>query len=150
MPAGVPLACFAPYQWQIVQGRDKVTILYEYLHMFGVIPIDGAPHPVDPDPTWMGDSVGNWDGDTPVVDTIAFNDKTELPAGHRHTEALHVVERFRRLDFDHLQWDATIDDRNVLAQPWKMSRTFPLRGDLEKVDEYVCENNHDYKSLFGK
>jgi hypothetical protein len=150
MPTGVPLAYFAPYQWQIVQGRDHVTILYEYLHMFRVIPIDGSPHPADPDPAWMGDSVGAWDGDTLVVDTIAFNDKTELPGGYRHTEALHVVKRFRRVDFDHLQWDATIEDPNVFAKPWKMSRTFPLRGDLEKVDEYVCENNRDYKDLFGK
>lgn len=150
MPTGVPLAYFAPYQWQIVQGRDKVTILYEYLHLFRVIPVDGSPHPVDPDPTWMGDSIGRWEGDTLVVDTIAFNDKTELPGGYRHTEALHVVERFHRIDFDRLQWDATIEDPNVFAKPWTMSRTFPLRGDLEKVDEYVCENNRDYKDLFGK
>jgi len=150
MPTGVPQTYFVPYQWQIVQGRDKVVILHEYLHLFRVIPTDGSPHPVDPDPTWMGDSIGYWEGDTLVVDTIAFNDKTELPGGYRHTEALHVVERFHRVDFDHLQWDATIEDPNVFAKPWTLSRTFPLRGDLEKVDEYVCENNRDYKDLFGK
>ena len=149
MPTGVPLAYFAPYQWQIVQGRDKIAILYEYLHMFRTVPIGGV-HPVDPDPTWMGDSIGHWEGDTLVVDTFAFNDKTELPGGYRHTEALHVVERFHRIDFDHLQWDATVEDPNVFAKPWTLSRTFPLRGDLEKVDEYVCENNRDYKDLFGK
>lgn len=150
MPTGVPQTYFVPYQWQIVQSRDKVVILHEYLHLFRVIPTDGSPHPVDPDPTWMGDSVGHWEGDTLVVDTIAFNDKTELPGGFRHTEALHVVERFHRIDFDHLQWDATIEDPNVFTKPWTISRTFPLRGDLEKVDEYVCENNRDYKDLFGK
>jgi hypothetical protein len=150
MPTGVPQSYFVPYQWQIVQGRDKVVILHEYLHLFRVIPTDGSPHPADPDPTWMGDSIGHWEGDTLVVDTIAFNDKTELPGGYRHTEALHVVERFHRVDFDHLQWDATIEDPNVFAKPWTLSRTFPLRGDLEKVDEYVCENNRDYKDLFGK
>jgi hypothetical protein len=150
MPTGVPQTYFVPYQWQIVQSRDKVVILHEYLHLFRVIPTDGSPHPVDPDPTWMGDSIGHWEGDTLVVDTIAFNDKTELPGGFRHTEALHVVEHFRRIDFDHLQWDATIEDPNVFTKPWTMSRTFPLRGDLEKVDEYVCENNRDYKDLFGK
>ncbi len=96
MPTGVPQTYFVPYQWQIVQSRDKVVILHEYLHLFRVIPTDGSPHPVDPDPTWMGDSIGHWDGDTLVVDTIAFNDKTELPGGFRHTEALHVVERFHR------------------------------------------------------
>jgi hypothetical protein len=149
MPTGVPLAYFVPYQWQIVQGRDKVAILYEYLHMFRTVPIGGV-HPVDPDPTWMGDSVGHWEGDTLVVDTIAFNDRTELPGGFRHTEALHVVERFHRTDFDRLQWDATIEDPNVFTKPWTLSRTFPLRGDLDKVDEYVCENNRNYKDLFGK
>jgi hypothetical protein len=149
MPTGVPLAYFVPYQWEIVQGLDKVVILYEYLHMFRVVPINGT-HPSDPDPTWMGDSVGHWEGDTLVVDTVGFNARTELPGAFRHSEALHVVERFHRTDFDHLQWEATIEDPNVFAQPWKLTRTFPLRTDLDKVDEYVCENNKDYKDLFGK
>lgn len=149
MPTGVPLAYFVPYQWEIVQGLDRVVILYEYLHMFRVVPINGA-HPADPDPTWMGDSVGHWDGDTLVVDTIGFNDRTELPGAFRHSQALHVVERFHRTDFDHLDWEATIEDPNVFAQPWILKRTFPLRTDLDKVDEYVCENNKDYKNLFGK
>jgi hypothetical protein len=149
MPTGVPLAYFVPYQWEIVQGLDRVVILYEYLHMFRVIPINGT-HPADPDPTWMGDSIGHWEGDTLVVDSVGYNDRTELPGAFRHTEALHVVERFHRTDFDHLQWEATIEDPNVFAKPWTMTRTFPLRTDLDKVDEYVCENNKDYKDLFGK
>jgi hypothetical protein len=149
MPTGVPLAYFVPYQWEIVQGLDKVVILYEYLHMFRVVSINGT-HPADPDPTWMGDSVGHWEGDTLVVDSVGYNDRTELPGAFRHSEALHVVERFQRKDFDHLQWEATIEDSNVFAKPWTITRTFPLRTDLDKVDEYVCENNKDYKSLFGK
>jgi hypothetical protein len=149
MPTGVPLAYFVPYQWEIVQGLDRVVILYEYLHMFRVVTINGT-HPVDPDPTWMGDSVGHWEGDTLVVDTVGFNDRTELPGAYLHSEALHVVERFHRTDFDHLQWEATIADPNVFVKPWTLTRTFPLRTDLDKVDEYVCENNKDYKDLFGK
>lgn len=149
MPTGVPLAYFVPYQWEIVQGLDKVVILYEYLHMFRVVSMNGT-HPADPDPTWMGDSIGHWEGDTLVVDTIGFNDRTELPGAYRHSEALHVVERFHRTDFDHLQWEATIEDQNVFAKPWVLTRTFPLRTDLDKVDEYVCENNKEYKDLFGK
>jgi hypothetical protein len=149
MPTGVPLAYFVPYQWEIVQGLDKVVILYEYLHMFRVVSINGT-HPADPDPTWMGDSIGHWEGDTLVVDSVGFNDRTELPGAYRHSEALHVVERFHRTDFDHLQWEATIEDSNVFAKPWTIARTFPLRTDLDKVDEYVCENNRDYKDLFGK
>ncbi len=149
MPTGVPLAYFVPYQWEIVQGLDKVVILYEYLHMFRVVSINGT-HPADPDPTWMGDSIGHWEGDTLVVDSVGYNDRTELPGAYRHSEALHVVERFHRTDFDHLDWEATVEDPNVFAKPWTIVRTFPLRTDLDKVDEYVCENNKDYKDLFGK
>ena len=149
-PPGVPQAYFAPYQWEIVQGRDRVVILYEYPHVFRVIPTDGTPHPVDPDPTWMGDSVGHWEGDTLVVDTVGFNDKTEVPGGYKHTEALHVVERFHRTDFNNLDYEATIEDPNVFAKPWTIVRGFPLRTDLTKVDEFICENNRDYSKFFEK
>jgi len=149
MPTGVPLAYFVPYQWQMVQGLDKLVILYEYLHMFRIVNIGGV-HPPDPDPTWMGDAVGHWEGDTLVVDTVGFNDRTELPGAYKHSEALHVVERFHRTDFDHLEWEATVEDPNVFSKPWTIRRTFPLRTDLEKVDEYVCENNKNYQDLFGK
>jgi hypothetical protein len=149
-PTGVPGAYFVPYQWEIVQGRDRVVIVYEYPHLFRVIPIDGTPHPADPDPTWMGDSVGRWEGDTLVVDTIGFNDKTELPGGYKHTEALRVVERFRRTDFNNLDYEATVEDPNVFEKPWTIMRGFPLRPDLTKVDEFICENNHDYSKFFEK
>jgi len=149
-PTGVPGAYFVPYQWEIVQGRDRVVILYEYPHLFRVIPIDGTPHPADPDPTWMGDSVGRWEGDTLIVDTVGFNDKTELPGGYKHTEALHVVERFHRVDLNNLDYQATIEDPNVFEKPWTISRGFPLRPDLTKVDEFICENNKDYSKFFDK
>ena len=149
-PTGVPGAYFVPYQWEIVQGRDRVVIVYEYPHLFRVIPIDGTPHPADPDPTWMGDSIGRWDGDTLVVDTIGFNDKTELPGGFKHTEALHVIERFHRTDLNNLDYEATIEDPKVFDKPWTISRGFPLRPDLTKVDEFICENNHDYSKFFEK
>ncbi len=149
-PTGVPGAYFVPYQWEIVQGRNRVVIVYEYPHLFRVIPTDGTPHPADPDPTWMGDSVGHWEGDTLVVDTIGFNDKTELPGGYRHTEALHVVERFHRTGFNNLDYEATVEDPNVFEKPWTISRGFPLRPDLTKVDEFICENNHDYSKFFEK
>jgi hypothetical protein len=149
-PPGVPQAMFSPYQWQIVQGLDQVVVLYEYPGAFRVIPTHGGPHQSDLDPTWYGDSIGHWEGDTLVVDTIGFNDKTELPGGYRHTEALHVVERFRRVTYDHLDYQATIEDSNVFEKPWMVHRTLPLRTDLERVDEFVCENNRDYSGLFGK
>jgi hypothetical protein len=150
MPTGVPQAFAVPYQWEIVQGMDRLVILHEYPHLFRIIPTDGRPHPVDPDPTWMGHSVGRWEGDTLIVDTIGFNDKTELPGGYRHTESLHVVEKFRRPTLDAIQYEATIEDPDVFEKPWTITRTFPLRTDLEKIDEFVCENNRDYRRLFKK
>ena len=149
-PPGVPEAMFSPYQWQIVQGLDQVVILYEYPGAFRVIPTHGGPHQPDLDPTWYGDSIGHWEGDTLVVDTTGFNDKTELPGGYRHTESLHVVERFRRVTYDHLDYQATVDDPNVFEKPWMVHRILPLRTDLERVDEFICENNHDYSGLFQK
>ena len=149
-PPGLPQSYYAPYQWQLVQSLDKVVILYEYPNIFRVIPTHGGPHPADLDPTWMGDSIGHWEGDTLVIDVTGFNDKTELPGGFRHTEALHVVERFHRIAYDKLEYTATIEDPAVFEKPWVVNRTFPLRPELEKVDEFVCENNEDYSKYFKK
>jgi hypothetical protein len=150
LPTGVPRAYYVPYQWQIVQGLNYVVIMYEYPHLFRIIPTDGTPHPVEPDPTWMGHSIGRWEGDTLVVDTVGFNDKTELPGGFRHTEALHVVERFTRVDYDNLDYVATIEDPNVFVEPWKIELGFPLRTDLTTIGEFICENNRDYTQFFEK
>jgi hypothetical protein len=146
-PPGIPQTFFVPYYVQFVQAPRHVVILHEYLHLFRVIPTDGTPHPPDPDPTWMGHAVGRWDGDTLVVDSIGFNDKTEI-SGYRHTEALHVVERFTRATYDTLHYEAAIEDPNVFAGPWRITRTFPLLPHHDRIDEFVCENNRDYRSLF--
>jgi hypothetical protein len=148
MPLIPPQSWGVPYQFQILQGANYVAIFHEYPGTFRIIPTDGGPHPVDPDPSWLGDSVGHWEGDTLVVDTIGFNDKTELQ-GYRHTEDLHTVERFRRTDFETIQYELTIEDRNVFDKPWILSRTFTLRSDLRRIDEFICENNRDYRPLFG-
>jgi len=147
MPILPPGSFTVPYQFQIVQSKDFVVILHEYPGVFRLIPTDGQPHPVDPDPTWLGDSVGRWEGDTLVVDTIGFNDKTEIN-GYRHTEALHMVERFRRTE-DALEYEVTIEDPNVFVEPWTETRSFRLMPELKKIMEFVCENNRDYRVLFG-
>jgi hypothetical protein len=149
MPLAGPNAFSVPYQFQIVQSAHSVAILYGYPGTFRSIPLDGGPHSQDPDPTWMGESVGRWDGDTLVVDTVGFNDKTEIN-GYRHTDALHIVERFRRADYNTLQYEATIDDPNVFVKPWTITRTHALRTDMAKVDEFVCEHNPDYSKFFEK
>jgi len=149
MPLVGPQGFGVPYQTQIVQNRDYVIILHEYPGVFRIIPTNGAVHPVDPDPTWMGDSVGKWEGDTLVVDTVGFNDKTEI-SGFKHTESLHMVERFSRPNHDTLQYEATLEDPNVFVRPFTVARSFALRPDLNKIDEFVCENNRDYSKFFEK
>jgi hypothetical protein len=148
MPPGIPQTFFVPYYIQIVQAPKHVVIAHEYLNLFRIIPTDGRLHPADPDPTWMGNPVARWEGDTLVVDSIGFNDKTEIN-GYRHSEALHVVERFSRPTFDTLLYEATIDDPNVFAGPWVIRRTFPFLQEYDQINEFVCENNRDYKPLFG-
>lgn len=149
MPLAGPQAFSVPYQFQIVESAHHVAILYGYPGSFRVISIDGTPHPPDPDPTWMGDSIAHWEGDTLVVDTVGFNDKTEIN-GYRHTDALHITERFRRAEYNTLQYEATMEDPNVFVKPWTVSRAFTLRPDLSKVDEFVCEHNIDYNKYFEK
>ena len=99
-PPGVPRVYFHPYPFEFVSTPTYMLMLYEYDHMVRRIYTDGRPIPEDPDLTWMGSSVGHWDGDTTfVVDTVGFNDKTWLDRlGHPHSSQLHVTERFRRID----------------------------------------------------
>jgi hypothetical protein len=149
MPLAGPQAFSVPYQFQIVESPHSVAILYGYPGTFRIIPTDGGPHSPDPDPTWMGESIGHWDGNTLVVDTVGFNDKTEI-SGFNHTEALHIVERFSRPDYNTLQYEATLEDPNVFAKPWMVKRGFALRTDMSKVDEFVCEHNPDYSKFFEK
>jgi plastocyanin len=148
-PLVPPQAYSVPYQFQIVQNRTHVIILHEYPGVFRIAPINGGTHQVDPDPTWMGDSVAKWEGDTLVIDSIGFNDKTEVN-GFKHTEEMHVIEKFRRPSADSLEYEATVEDPNVWEKPWTVKRNFNLRTDLEKVGEFVCENNQDYSDLFKK
>jgi hypothetical protein len=149
MPLVPPQSWGVPYQFQILQGANYVAIFHEYPGTFRIIPTDGSPHAVDPDPSWLGDSVGHWEGDTLVVDTIGFNDKTELQ-GFRHTESLHMIEKFRRTELDVLHYEVTIEDPNVFEKPYTLTRSFALRPDLKRIDEFICENNRDYRPLFGK
>jgi hypothetical protein len=149
VPPGLPAATAQPYPLQIVEKPDLVVILYEAYHLFRVIHTDGRPHPADLDPTWMGNSVGHWEGDTLVVDVTGFNDKTEIDGFH-HTTAYHVVERYRRTLYDTLSYEATIEDPNVWVGPWKYAGLLKLHPEWE-IQEYVCEeNNQHYQELLDK
>jgi hypothetical protein len=149
-PLGIPQTYITPYPFQIVQTPAMIVIIYEYPMAVRFVPLDGRPQAVDPDPSWMGTSVGRWDGDTLVIDAIGFNDKTEVH-GFMHTEALHVVERFRKLENGNLQYNVTVEDPNVWEMPWVIpARTFARRPEIEFVSEFVCESTVDYQRLFKK
>ena len=101
-------------------------------------------------PLWFGHPVGRWDGDTLVVDTTGFNDKTNLDTvGHPHSDALHIVERFRRPDFGHMVVEVTIDDPKAYTKPWTVSIPWNYVADTELLD-WVCENNKDPGHMVGK
>ena len=128
---------------QIVQTPQQVVILYEYMTIFRVIPLN-AKHRDDVEPTYMGDSVGHWEGDTLVVDVTSFNDKTWLiGAGTFHSEKLHITERYRRVNKDRIDYEAVMEDPEVLTKPWVYRQTMMLREGT-RLREYTCvENNLD-------
>lgn len=146
LPPGVPAATMVPYPLQIVHKEDVLVILYEAYNLFRIIPI-GVDHPEDLDPTWMGHSVAYWDGNTLVVDVVGFNDRTRV-SGHRHTEDMHVVERYTRTSLGSIAYEASVMDPNVFAEPVRYGGDLVLHPEWE-IGEYVCaENNKDYAELF--
>ena len=151
LPPGVPRVHTTPYPFRILQTPGLVVIVYEGgAHLWRQIFTDGRPHSPDPDPTWLGESIGHWEGDTLVVDTVGFNGKTWIDqSGLPTTDKLHVIERFHRIDLGHLEIENTIDDPGAYTRPWKFT-THPvlLKGDLM---EYICqENEKDVQHLVGR
>jgi hypothetical protein len=135
---------------KMVQTPNLLMMLFEgtlYREVF----LDGRELPKDPNPDWMGYSVGRWDGDTLVVESNGFNDRTWLDNdGHPHTEALRVTERFRRPDFGHLEVLKTMIDPGALMEPWVVPFKYEYDADTEQI-EYVCnENERDHQHLIGK
>ena len=146
---GVPRIASMPMPMEIVQTPKEVVFLYEAFRAFRRIPInDKLQHPEDLVPTWMGDSVARWDGDTLVVDVTGFNDKTWLSGlGSIHTEKLHVVERYRRNPDNTLSYEATVEDPGSLTKPWITGAVFRAPIDV-RVEEYECiENNPDNEHI---
>jgi hypothetical protein len=141
LPAGIPIADAHPIlPAKIVQEPDLVLVLYE-AHPFRQIFLDGRTLIKNPNPTWMGYSVGRWDGDTLVIKTAGFNGKMWLDlSGHPSTDALHITERFRRRDFGHLDLQLTIDDAKAYTKPWTVTESWIISpGD--ELQEYVCNEN---------
>jgi hypothetical protein len=142
--SGVPRITTRPLPFQIVQMPGQVIILYEAHHAFRIIPTDGRPHPDDLEPSFLGDSVARWEGDTLVVDVIGFNEKTWLAGvGTIHSDKLHVTERYTRDTHETIRYEVTMEDPEVFTKPWHQYETFRLRPN-ERLREYECiENNED-------
>lgn len=135
---------------KIIQTSNVLAVLYEYQTIFRQIFTDGRGLPENPNPTWMGYSIGRWDGDTLVVTTAGYNDRTSLDlAGHPHTEALRVTERYHRRDSGHMDLQITFDDPEAYTRAWTVPVQFDLVPDGELI-EYVCENERDKSHLVGK
>jgi|HubBroStandDraft_4_1064222.scaffolds.fasta_scaffold00771_8 hypothetical protein len=146
-PIGFPIAYLYPLPMQIVQTPGEVILLFEWDSLRHQIFTDGRPHDTALGPLWMGDSIGHWEGDTLVADTVNFNDKTWLDRmGHPHSDALHVVERFRRVDHDHLVDDITIEDPKAYTKPWTAHLPFVLKPKWTLAEQF-CEDEESFQTI---
>lgn len=136
---GIPRATYMPYPFEIVQSKDVILMAYEYASANRVINMSKQPVEASVD-TWMGTANGHWEGETLVVDNTGFNDQSWLDrAGDFHSDQLHVVERYTRVDPYHIEYEATIEDPQVFTKPWKIS--LPLYRRVEKnaqLGEFKC------------
>lgn len=136
---------------RLVQTRDLLLTVVEYdIPGYRQIHLD-REHPKDLESSWTGHSIGKWDGDTLVIDTIGFNDKTWLGEANPHTDKLRVITRLRRPDLGHLEIETTFDDPGSLKKPWKPKGVATLAPANEEILDFICnENNQDVEHLVGK
>jgi hypothetical protein len=149
LPPGGPRLMATPYPMEIIQlpEQKRIIMIFEGgTHIWREIYMDGRPHPQGDalNPTYLGHSVGRWEGDTLVVDVVGFNEETWLDYyGHPHTDMLHVVERFSRPNKNTLHYEATIDDPGAYTKPWTVAWDIPWRANGE-LTEYICQENNRY------
>ena len=149
LPRGITNAG-ALFPYEMVQTPKRLIMIFEDdVPSHRTVYLDERHHPSDPNPNFMGHSIGHWEKDTLVIDTVGFNDRTWLDnIGHPHTEMLHVVERLRRPDLGHLEIEFTLEDPGAYLKPWVVKRAADLNTSNE-VGEYVCEER-DAQHLVGK
>jgi hypothetical protein len=146
-PPGMPYIYLQLFPMQIVQTPKEVIELFEYDHMVRHIFTDGRKHPDDVTPSYNGHSIGHWEGDTLVVDTIGLNGKLWLDrVGHPDSDQMHIVERIHRVDDKTLQVDFTFDDPKSYVKPWNAVMRFRLRPDWDIIED-VCEDNFAFESF---
>jgi hypothetical protein len=144
LPDGVPHGDLLPEPFKIIQTPGEVIMLYEVETTFRQIFTDGRKYPIDPNPTWNGYSVGRWEGDTLVIDSMGFNDSSWLDArGHGHSEDMRVEERFHRRDYGHLELGITITDPKTFTQAISFNVVEGLLPDTDVFEHYCIENEKD-------
>ncbi len=152
LPLGMPIMVLGPFPLKFIQSPRLVVILHEAESTFRQIFLDGRELPRDPLPTWRGYSVGHWDQDDLVIETVGLNDNVWLDSrGHPATETLRLTERYRRRDFGHLTVQITYEDPNVLVKPWTSPVVeYVLLPDTDLIEEVCLENEKDAAHLVGK
>ena len=152
LPPGGPRMMATPYPMEIIQlpAEERVIMIFEgATHIWREIYMDGRPHPEGDalNPTYLGHSVGRWEGDTLVIDVVGFNENTWVDFfGHPHTDALHVVERFSRPNKETLRYEATIEDHGAYTEPWTVGWDISWRPE-DELTEYICQENNRW--LYG-
>jgi len=149
LPGGIPLALLV-FTFKIIQTPYEIVLLSETADPPRQIHTDGRPLPRDPDPTWMGYSVGHWEGDTLVVETAGLNDRAWLDAfGHPRSESMRITERYRRRDFGHMDLEITFNDPKYYTRPFSIKMGLRLIPDSDLL-EYVCTENEKDRIHLGK
>jgi hypothetical protein len=150
-PTGVPRVNFTPLPIKIVQTPGLTVILFEADTTFRQIHTDGRTLPEDPQPSWMGYSTGKWERSAFVVETVGFHDQGWLDViGHPHSDALHLTERLRRIDFGHLEIQITVDDRKTYKQPFTVTQNMDLVPDSDLLEYFCTENEKDTQHYVTK
>jgi hypothetical protein len=151
LPKSVPDAMtLPPYPFKIVQTPSLTLMLFEVFVAYRQIHTDGRTLPAQREPSWYGYSVGRWEGDTFVVETVGLTDRHWLDdSGYPHSDELHITERIRRPDFGHMEIEFTFNDPKAYTKPWTVKVPFELMPDTELL-EYVCENEKDLPHMVGK
>ena len=143
-PPGAPRSYVTPYPVEFVQSPTRLAMLFEYDVVYRVVYMDGRGHPQDFEPTWMGHSIGKWEGQTLVIHTTGFNGKSWLDrVGHPYSEQLELTERFKLVDKETLQLDLTFHDPKTYTRDWTGQKIFKLKTTWE-LKEYVCEDNYTF------
>jgi hypothetical protein len=149
---GAPRVYLQPYPMEVVQTPSRIVMLFEYGELFREIYLDGRNHPKDEDlrPMSMGHSIGHWEGDTLVVDAVGFTDKTWLDReGHPHSDQLHLVERFRRVNHDTLEDEITFEDPKAYTKLWTGQKIFKLKPTWS-LEEWACEDSVNFDEYLKK